>query len=370
MEIPKATDGNEDDMHSAFLSLTALQGHVTRATNNLSQTLGMEGPTKESITHAVDKLEKQLDKYTEQQMETVQLCADEKQVAVLEARVNHTISLSEELLRKAIRIKSNISEITPVINTTGGPKKVTFRPLDHDNVKLWIRQLEDVFDTMGINGQLNRFTTLTTLLNDSEAMVIQDITMSDPRPENVFDQAKHLLTVRYDRPVHECLTRAIAMGGFDTDESPSQWLARFRQTRGKCSIDDLDRWALMRRMPSSLHPTLDALQPPPTLEEFVKHADRLIQTVTRSDVPVNVVSVPQASGSLSPENDIQAIYPKSRIRVKAKKRQHSTKKCVCWFHDRFGKDSRTCEGEWCLGYKDGITIHQNRRSGNDQGEQQ
>ena len=71
MEIPKATDGNEDDMHSAFLSLTALQGHVTRATNNLSQTLGMEGPTKESITHAVDKLEKQLDKYTEQQMETV-----------------------------------------------------------------------------------------------------------------------------------------------------------------------------------------------------------------------------------------------------------------------------------------------------------
>ena len=67
------------------------------------------------------------------------------------------------------------------------------------------------------------------------------------------------------------------MDGFEEDEMPSQWLARFRQTRGDCSIDDLDRWALVRQMPHVLHPTLDALQPAPSLDEFVKHADRLIK---------------------------------------------------------------------------------------------
>ncbi len=265
MEAPKASAGHEDEMVTALLSLTALQGHVTRATSNLSETIGMDSVTAESITHAVNKLEKQLDKYIERQIEIAELCANEEQVLLLNSRVERTIGISDTQLRNAVRIKSTIAAVPCVTNIVRAPKKVTFRPLDHDNVQLWMRQLEDVFETMGIDGQLNRFTTLTTLLNDSEATVIQDITMTDPRPQDVFSQAKELLCTRYDHSVHERLTRAIAMRGFDTDESPSQWLARFRQTRGNCTIEDLDRWALIRHMPTALHPTLDALQPPPNL---------------------------------------------------------------------------------------------------------
>ena len=240
--------------------------------------------------------------------------------------------------------------------------------MDHDNVLLWIRQVDDVFDTMRIDEQLNRFTTLTTFLNDSEATVIQDLTMTDPRPHDVFDQAKQLLCARYDRPVHERLTRAMAMGGFDTDESPSQWLARFRQTRGNCSIDDLDRWALIRHMPLSLHPTLDALQPPPTLEEFVKHADRLIQTVTRSNIPVNAVASGTISTNQVTDTDVHVMFPKSRP-TKTRTYQNMKQKNVCWFHERFKKESHTCEGDWCIGYKKGIVVRQHRRPGNDQGGQ-
>lgn len=278
--------------------------------------------------------------------------------------------MSDGELRNAVRIQSNISVKSPATYSNRGPKKVTFRPLDHDNVQLWIRQVEDVFDTMGIDGQLNRFTTLTTLLNDLEATAIQDLTMTDPRPRDVFNQAKQLLYARYDRPVHERLTRAIAMGGFDTDESPSQWLARFRQTRGKCSIDDLDRWALIRHMPVTLHPTLDALQPPPTLEEFVKNADRLIQTVTRSNMPVNAVASFATHDNPVPETDVHVMFSNSKRPTNTKKCRNVKQKSACWFHERFKNEAHTCEGNWCIGYKNGISVRQHKRSGNDLGEQQ
>ena len=62
--------------------------------------------------------------------------------------------------------------------------------MDHENVRLWTRQVEDVFNSMGIKQQLEQFITLTTLLNEEEATVIQDLTMAEPRPDNVFDQAR------------------------------------------------------------------------------------------------------------------------------------------------------------------------------------
>jgi len=73
MDKPKARAGHEDAMDSAMLSLTALQGHVTRATCNLSETLSMDSTSAESIAHAVKKLETQLDKYMARQMDISEL---------------------------------------------------------------------------------------------------------------------------------------------------------------------------------------------------------------------------------------------------------------------------------------------------------
>ena len=105
----------------------------------------------------------------------------------------------------------------------------------------------------------------------------------------MFDEAKALLFARFDRPINERITRAINITGLQEDELPSQWLARFRQTRGKCTINDLDRWALIRQIPAPppLHPTLDAIQPPSSNDDFAKHCDRLIKTVPQ---PVHNIS--------------------------------------------------------------------------------
>ena len=111
-------------------------------------------------------------------------------------------------------------------------------------------------------------------------------------------------------------------------------------------MDDLDRWALVRQMPHVLHPTLDALQPAPSLDEFVKHADRLIKTVT-----------PQAVSQVVKKSSSPNHPPRH-------------KKNVCWFHERFNNDAHTCEGSSCSQYADGITIRKHRSSGNERGERQ
>ena len=105
------------------------------------------------------------------------------------------------------------SRSSPLI-TSRGPKKVLFRPLDHDNMRLWMRQVEDVFETMCITSQLNKFTTLTTLLSADEATVIQDLTLAQPRPDDVFEHAKLLLFTRYDRPIRERPTRVVYHDGW------------------------------------------------------------------------------------------------------------------------------------------------------------
>ena len=159
MEQPKAKDGSEEEMTSALLSLTAHYGHLTRATKNLAVTLSNVSPTADAIAHAVNRLEKQLDNYIDSQMAAAVLCADEDQVALLDRRVDEDITAAEIQLQHAVQMNGTTPATSSSTVTKSAPKKVTFRPLDHNNIQLWVRQVEDVFDAMGIDNQLNPFTS-------------------------------------------------------------------------------------------------------------------------------------------------------------------------------------------------------------------
>ena len=112
-------------------------------------------------------------------------------------------------------------------------QKVSFRPMTHDDCRLWFAQLEDVFLSQGITSQINKFAALTTLLTEEEAYVVRDLTLlGNDRPADVFKAAKTLFVQRFELTVHQRLTRALAMGGMEVDEKPSQWMARFRHTGG------------------------------------------------------------------------------------------------------------------------------------------
>ena len=44
---------------------------------------------------------------------------------------------------------------------------------------------------------------------------------------DVFDTARTLFVQRFELTIHQRLTRALAMGGIEANEKPSQWMAQF-----------------------------------------------------------------------------------------------------------------------------------------------
>ena len=174
---------------------------------------------------------------------------------------------------------SNIS--TTVASNVSEPRgqKVSFRPMTQDDCGLWFAQLEDVFSSLGITSQTNKFAALTTLLTEEEAYVVRDLTLlGREHPADVFDSARKLFVQRFDLTIHQRLTRAFAIGGVDVNEKPSQWMARFRHASGDWTRDDVERWALLRRLPSSLRTTLEMPSPPLHMAELLRKADELYVT--------------------------------------------------------------------------------------------
>ena len=74
------------------------------------------------------------------------------------------------------------------------------------------------------------------------------------------------------------------MGGIGADEKPSQWMARFRHTGGDWSREDVERWALLRRLPSSLRTTLELPTPQLSIEDLLIKADSLYATLPSATV--------------------------------------------------------------------------------------
>ena len=86
--------------------------------------------------------------------------------------------------------------------------------------------------------------------------------MGEERAANVSDAAKTLFIERYEPTVHQRLTHAMAIGGIATGEKPSQWMVRFRQVDGSWDREDIEHWALLRRLPPLMNTSLEL----PTLQ--------------------------------------------------------------------------------------------------------
>ena len=259
-------------------------------------------------------------------------------------------------------------------------QKVSFRPMTHDDCRLWFAQLEDVFLSQGITSQINKFAALTTLLTEEEAYVVRDLTLlGNDRPADVFKAAKTLFVQRFELTVHQRLTRALAMGGMEVDEKPSQWMARFRHTGGDWTREDVERWALMRRLPSSLRTTLEMPSPPLPMEELLRKADALYDTLPPAiESNVNEMSPELVTAVYACDvSTVSALFrkrgndkhnddrkPKSRDAVRLK-----SNIVQCWYHEKFGNQANFCSGPPCQRHHPDLPKGKSARSGNAMGGQ-
>ena len=125
------------------------------------------------------------------------------------------VTKAEDTLFEISRYRENHpAEVNPAVSiaasvpSSARGHKISFRAMTHDDCRLWFAQLEDVFASLGISSQNNKFAALTTLLTEEEAYVVRDLTMmGDERPSNVFDGAMSLFVKRYELTVHQIITR-------------------------------------------------------------------------------------------------------------------------------------------------------------------
>ena len=282
------------------------------------------------------------------------------------------ITSAEDMLFEACRYieshspqASNIS--TTVASNVSEPRgqKVSFRPMTHDDCGLWFAQLEDVFSSLGITSQTNKFAALTTLLTEEEAYVVRDLTLlGRKRPADVFDTARKLFVQRFDLTIHQRLTRAFAIGGVDVNEKPSQWMARFRHASGDWTRDDVERWALLRRLPSSLRTTLETPSPPLHMAELLRKADQLYVTLPTTTVS-SICEAPTELATAVYACDVPAVNALFRNRGSGKGsteyKKPSSEDQLCWYHLKFRDQARYCTGLPCPRHRPDLKRAGNRK---------
>ena len=151
--------------------------------------------------------------------------------------------------------------------------KITFRPLDHDGVELWFQNLQDTFLGHGLTptDQDACFSILIGLLSKDEAMVINSLSIMDPRPHDIFEKAKELLVSRFQKPWHFRLGSALnqPLNG----RKPSAALNTFRLAVSHFSQDDVEKYFILRSLPPTIRTLLCGNTALQTADEMAKAAD-------------------------------------------------------------------------------------------------
>ena len=258
----------------------------------------------------------------------------------------YTTKAEDTLFEISRYLENHPTEVTPVmpivapVPSSAKGHKISFRAMTHDDCRLWFAQLEDVFESLGMSSQNNKFAALTTLLTEEEAYVVRDLTMmGDERPSNVFDAA---------------------------DEKPSQWMARFRHAGGEWDREDVERWALLRHLPSSLRTTLELELPTPQLsmDELLQKADALYVTLPSATVSA-IPEIPTELAAAVTSGDLPAVNALFKRRDgHVTNGDNKKKQQQCWYHGKFGDVSRCCSGPPCPRYHPGVPKGRPTESGN------
>ena len=286
----------------------------------------------------------------------------------------YTTKAEDTLFEISRYLENHPTEVTPVmpiaapVPSSAKGHKISFRAMTHDDCRLWFAQLEDVFASLGMSSQNNKFAALTTLLTEEEAYVVRDLTMmGDERPSNVFDAAMSLFVKRYELTVHQRLTRALSMSGLAADEKPSQWMARFRHAGGEWDREDVERWALLRHLPSSLRTTLELPTPQLSMDELLQKADALYVTLPSATVSA-IPEIPTELAAAVNSGDLPAVNALFKRRDgHGTNGDNKKKQQQCWYHGKFGDVSRCCSGPLCPRYHPGLPKGRTTESGNAKG---
>ena len=121
------------------------------------------------------------------------------------------------------------------------------------------------------------------------------------------------------------------MSGLEVDEKPSQWMATFRHAGGEWDRGYIERWALLRHLPSSLLTTIELPTPPLSMDELLQKADTLYVTLPSATVS-GIPEMPTELATAVTSGDLPAVnaFFKRRDGWKWLQEEETTAMLVPW----------------------------------------
>lgn len=251
---------------------------------------------------------------------------------------------------------------TPPTITAVNIKILPFWPADP---AVWFAQVEAQFTTRGITSQKTRFDHIVAFLSPEVAMEVRDLILRPPA-ERPYDTLKEQLVKRTaeseQRKLQQLLT-AEELG----DRKPSQLLRHMQQLLGdRASVTDIAvlREFFLQRMPSNVRVVLVSTPETTDLQQLAELADKVVDVAVPS---VSAIQTPQLttevqqlrtemtrlqqlvqsladnrSRSKSRRSPTPSRTPRSSNSSQPSAPTNSDDSSLCWYHQKFGDDSRRC----------------------------
>ena len=149
-------------------------------------------------------------------------------------------------------------------------------------------------------------------------------------------------------------------------------MARFRHASGDWTRDDVERWVLLRRLPSSLRTTLEMPSPPLSMAELLRKADELYVTLPTTTVS-SISEAPTELATAVYACDVPAVNALFRNRGSSKGsteyKKPSSECQLCWYHLKFRDQARYCTGLPCPRHRPDLKKGRKSQAGNATGGQ-
>lgn len=236
--------------------------------------------------------------------------------------------------------------------------KIRPPPMDKNCIDLWFFQLDSWFANNNIHADQIKFNTLIGLMDTATMVHVYHVVANPPLNDTKYAALREELKKLFSDSMQQRYQKLINAGELGVGQKPSMRLNQLRRFAEPGISDQLLKQIWMSQLPREAQGILLVANELP-LEDLARKADDIVQGLTASRVAA-VSSAPQepkyveelramieklskeVKASRSRSQTPGGERGRSKSRSTSEKRETSKDEDLCYYHNRFGDESRNC----------------------------
>ena len=210
---------------------------------------------------------------------------------------------------------------------------------------MWFGRIEAQFRSKGINQDETKFDYVYGALDNATAKEVRPALLNPP-DNGKYEHLKAALIKVFGKTQAQKDAALLNMTGLGDQKASTLWR---RIESLNTDPATLKRALFMEKLPTEVRSILAVGKNTfKDMVDLIEAADEIIEARgLNSQVAQVGVQTPQPHQSQQPQGAAAIQQPRQ-----ARQQQQGQKKTnnVCYFHNRWGKDARNCQGEWCLAH--------------------